>query len=130
MKYVIAMVCLVALANAALTPPIPKSRSERPANPLLKSVGSSAQFITYPNMQITYPYTGANGMTDGNGNWKYCWNSNPSQALSDCLNWCLAQSNCAGVTQDDYNDDDFYFPVTTTSWDQVKCVNGLSFWEK
>ena len=92
-------------------------------------VQGNGQFIEFPNQQIEYPYTSANGMTDSNGNWKYCWNSDPTKGLQECLNWCLSTPGCAGVTQDWYNDEDFYFPVTTTSSSEILCSNGISFWE-
>ena len=87
---------------------------------------NNCRSVQFSNEQIDMPYVGGNGMSE-NGSWKYCYGSAGLQA---CLNWCNNNGDCAGVTQDDYNGSDFYFPVTTISWSQVRCVDGLSFWEK
>merc|ERR1719500_333070 len=122
---------VLSISTASIIKPIPRSQNMQTIvqNPLYKPESNPCQFIQYTNQQIGYPYLDYNGMSDEDGHWKYCWASDPNQALQDCLNWCLNNSDCAGVTQDDYNTDDFYFPVTTTSSSQVKCSNGLSFWE-
>ena len=121
----IVSICSLQTQASRLPEPKPFFKTSPSKNPLLLST-NGCQFVQFSNEQISMPYVGGNGMSD-NGAWKYCYGS---AGLQECQNWCNNNSDCAGVTQDDYNDSDFWFPVTTTSWSEVRCVNGLSFWEK
>merc|ERR1712127_581450 len=130
MRYILSAIIVSAFSfqtQASKLEPKPffKTSQENVTNQLFAS-SNNCRAVEYTNEQISMPYVGGNGMTE-NGSWKYCYGS---AGLQECLNWCYSNGDCVGVTQDDYNDSDFWFPVLTTSWSQVRCVNGLSFWEK
>merc|ERR1712098_416712 len=134
MKYAVVLVVTVgALAISGMQDRIPREPVQMmPREPIYDKADGlpgACTFSQHYDQQVTFPYDDYNGMTDSDGNWKYCWESDPEDALKSCLNWCLQNvgRGCVGVTQDDHNDSDFFFPVTTLS--DTKCSNGISFWD-